>query len=261
MLFENKMIRACLTSGLFFSIFTLSAGASTAPSAAAPPANAAASVPPLILSGRQSDRPAGTYSAGVTEIVQMLDAKVDTSVILAYIQNSPIAYNPDAAELIALKDHGASTEVVIAMMHHGDELRLRLAQALNNINNPIPIAGFEAEPPAMLPSAPAPDSGEVLNPAIPFYTYGTAWPWLCRRPGCLDYCPYWYDRGCWYAHRGDAHPVGGCGGPCTIADVHSSPAQRSISTLGGTRGTAVAARSGGVRVAGHFAAHAGGHSH
>jgi hypothetical protein len=34
-------------------------------------------VPPLILSGRQSTRPAGTYSAGITEIIKMLDAKID----------------------------------------------------------------------------------------------------------------------------------------------------------------------------------------
>ena len=48
-------------------------------------------VPPLILSGRQSARPAGTYSAGIADIIKMLDAKVDAPVILAYIQNSPVS--------------------------------------------------------------------------------------------------------------------------------------------------------------------------
>src|SRR5262245_33109561 len=71
-------------------------------SASAPettPATAALTVAPLILSGKQSNRPAGTYSPGVTEILKMLEARIDTQVILAYIRNSTIAYDPDAAEL------------------------------------------------------------------------------------------------------------------------------------------------------------------
>src|SRR6266436_1159488 len=46
------------------------------------------------------------YSAGLYEILKMADAKVDPEVIKAYIKNSPIAYDPSAAEIIALKEHG-----------------------------------------------------------------------------------------------------------------------------------------------------------
>jgi hypothetical protein len=38
--------------------------------------------------------------------------------------------NPEAAELVALKDHGVSTELLMALLPRGDELRLRLAIGL-----------------------------------------------------------------------------------------------------------------------------------
>ena len=107
-------------------------------------------VPPLILSGRQSTRPPGTYSAGIADIIKLLDAKVDAPVILAYIQNSPIPYNPEATELIALKDHGASTETLVALLHHGDELRLQLAHAQSAAN-----------PPPAAPAYISPGSGRI----------------------------------------------------------------------------------------------------
>ena len=93
------------------------------------PRESGAAVAPLIISGRQSSRPAGTYSTGISEIIRLLDAKVDAPVVLAFIRNSPVAYNPDATELIALKKHGASTEVLTALLHHGDELWLQMAEA------------------------------------------------------------------------------------------------------------------------------------
>jgi len=60
----------------------------------APAVGPATNVAPLIISGRQSAHPAGTYSAGIAEIIKMLEAKVDAQVILAYIQYSAIPYNP-----------------------------------------------------------------------------------------------------------------------------------------------------------------------
>jgi hypothetical protein len=82
--------------------------------------------------GCEAARPAGTYSAGI----ELLEAKMDAQVIRVYIQNSPIPYNPDGAELIALKEHGASTESLRALLHHRDELRLPMAQAQSAANLP-----------------------------------------------------------------------------------------------------------------------------
>jgi hypothetical protein len=156
-------------------------------------------VPPLILSGRQSTRPAGTYSAGITEIIKMLDAKIDAQVIFAYIQNSPIPYNPDATELVALKEHGASTELLMALLHHGDELRLQMAQA-QSAATPPPVAPAYEYPPAMAnPPYPYdyPDASYAPYPAT-YYGYG--WPlayWPSVRIG--GYRHYGYAHGRYYA--------------------------------------------------------------
>src|SRR5208283_44014 len=103
MLYRSKKSRTGFRRGMLFIavVFSLAQAALAV--------TATTNAAPLIISGRQSARPAGTYSAGITEIIKMLDANIDAQVILAYIQNSPIAYNPEATELIALKDHGAST--------------------------------------------------------------------------------------------------------------------------------------------------------
>src|ERR1035441_9907454 len=47
--------------------------------------------------------PAARYSPGVTDIMKMVDAKVDAQVIKSYIKTSPTAYSPSANEIIALK--------------------------------------------------------------------------------------------------------------------------------------------------------------
>jgi hypothetical protein len=203
-------------------------------------------VPPLILSGRQSDRPAGTYSAGVTEIIKMLDAKVDAPVILAYIQNSPSPYNPDATELIALKEHGASTELLVALLHRGDELRLQLAQAQSAINPPPVAPAYDYPPQATYPPYPYvyPDSSPVPYPPTDYsYTYG--WP--------LAYGPSVRINGCGpylYAH-GRYDRRSGC--PNWAAAVRPTPyAPQSVSTpSSGEHASSPVAHSGGWRGSGH----------
>jgi len=182
-------------------------------------------VPPLILSGRQSTRPAGTYSAGIAEIIKMLDAKVDAPVILAYIQNSPIPYNPDATELVALKEHGASTETMVALLHHGDQLRVQLAQVQSAANPQPAVPAYEYPPQAAYPPYPYdyPDASAAPYPAT-YYSYASGWPlayWPSVRIGA--YRPYGYAHVRYYAPS--------CG-LASSAVVHS----------GGSRGSG---RSGG----------------
>jgi hypothetical protein len=153
------------------------------------PAGAAtnAALPPLILSGRQSAPRAVTYSAGVPEILQMLDAGVDAAVILAYIRNSPIAYDPDAASLAALKDHGASAEMLLALMHHGDELRL-LPPGTLSAPSVAPASEAAPEAEAAYPESQTtfvPDSAgstEPLYPTAQFFSYAYVWPGLSWAP-------------------------------------------------------------------------------
>jgi len=76
--------------------------------------------------------PAATFSPGVADVVKMVEAKVDPEVIKTYVKSSPTAYNPNATEIIALKDKGVAPEVLTAMLQHGAEVRaqsMRAAQA------------------------------------------------------------------------------------------------------------------------------------
>jgi hypothetical protein len=83
--------------------------------------------------------PAAGLSAGIADILKMVDAKVDPEVIKTYINNSPTAYNPSATEIIALKDRGVGSEILTAMLQHGAEVRaqsMRAAQAAGNAAAP-----------------------------------------------------------------------------------------------------------------------------
>jgi hypothetical protein len=158
--------------------------------------------------------PAAQFSAGVGDILKMVEAKVDPEVIKAYISSSPIAYNPSAAEIIALKDRGVGSEILTAMLQHGAEVR---AQAMR--------AAPQAAPGGVNPYAPAYDYS--AQPAYPAYTYaypaasyvyptysygypgyyyggygcGYSWPW---------YWPSLYFGGCSYGGY-CGHPYSSCG--------------------------------------------------
>ncbi len=222
MLYRNRISRTGLKRGLFFTALFL--GLAQAALAATPATN----VPPLILSGRQSTRPAGAYSAGIADIIKMLDAKVDAQVIMAYIQNSPIPYDPDAAELIALKEHSAPTELLVALLHHGDELRLQLAQAQSAANPPPAAPAYDYAPEAAYPpySSDYPDASYAPYPTT-YYSYGYAWPlayWPSVRVS--GYGPYGY------AHRGFYAPSG----EHTSSPVVHSAGSRGSGRSGGRAG-------------------------
>jgi hypothetical protein len=67
-------------------------------------------------------------SPGLEEIIQLCQANVDESVILAYIERSPIAYNPSAEEIVYLNDIGISPTVVAALLKHGRDLTDQAAE-------------------------------------------------------------------------------------------------------------------------------------
>lgn len=62
------------------------------------------------------------------EIAQLSKAGVGDTVILAYIKDSPTAYNLNATEIIKLRDQGVSPEVTAALIQRGTEVR-QAAQA------------------------------------------------------------------------------------------------------------------------------------
>ncbi len=227
MLHRIKPIRVSLQTGVLLTtiVFGLlhETWAATPVSPATPPPNPGDLVAPIILSGRQSTRPPGTYSAGVTEIIRLLDAKVEELVILAFVQDSPTLYDPDPAELVALKEHGASTELVTALLRRGEEVRLQLVKALNALNPPPAPSARDALPePEPPPEPPAPDAIEVPAPT-PYYTYVYGGPWPYPTP-LRDKCrPYWYERGRWWPNDHAGHPANN--------DLHRSGAGAAPSVL------------------------------
>lgn len=61
--------------------------------------------------------------SNLDEIAQLSKAGVGDAVILAYIKDSPTAYNLNASEIIKLRDQGVSPEVTAALIQRGTEVR------------------------------------------------------------------------------------------------------------------------------------------
>jgi hypothetical protein len=170
-----------------------------------PPNMVRPSVEPLIMFGKPSARSPGTYSAGVAEIIQMLDAGVEPPVLLAYIQRSCIPYEPDATELITLKDRGASTEILLALLHRGDQVRVGLLEAPTNPHPPpaarVPDYILHAINPADPEDEPV---SEIVPEATPDANYTSTWP-----VGISWYVPPGTAQGRRTLHPGDRRSAGG----------------------------------------------------
>jgi hypothetical protein len=174
-----------------------------------------------------NDNPVGTvapavrFSAGVADIVKMVDAKVDTEVISTYIKNSPTAYNPSATEIIALKDHGVGAGIITAMLQRGAEVR---AQAMRTAS----AAPAPSVPPAA-PGAAGPYYDFSTQPAYPSYIYPAssyAYPaYSYANPvyyiGGYDYGNYWPSYG--PAFSFGFYPYCGYGGRSFCSTGHHQP--------------------------------------
>lgn len=76
------------------------------------------------------------HSAGVDEILKMSRAGVSAEVLKAYIEHSPIAYNLNGADIIALKEQGVPDEVTVSLVKRGAELTAQVNQI--NQGGPVP---------------------------------------------------------------------------------------------------------------------------
>jgi hypothetical protein len=68
-------------------------------------------------------------SYGSEQIMRLLDAKVENSVIKAYVENSVTATPPTAEEIIYLRDHGISSDILTLLIKRGYQLQNKAAQA------------------------------------------------------------------------------------------------------------------------------------
>ncbi|MHB8523030.1 MAG: DUF6600 domain-containing protein [Limisphaerales bacterium] len=164
-------------------------------------------------------------SPGLAEIVKLAQAGVEPDVLLAYVENSEVTYNPTADELVYLHDVGISPSVVTALVQHGNQLRNQAAPPAlaSHQAGPSESAGATAVAPAVAyhlgypaasPSynvaaaAPAPDTASPPPEPNQFYDslapYGTwydlpdyGWSWqpsvAVNQPLWRPYC----DDGRW----------------------------------------------------------------
>jgi len=134
-------------------------------------------------------------SPAVREIVKMVEAKVDPTVIKAYIQSSTVAYNLGASDVIAMKNHGVPDDILTALLEHTTQLRTQMAQAAHAAQ-PAPAAAAPYAEPAPAPPYATTPTAYQPNPSdygtyAPYADYGYSYP----------YYPYsyWYSYGYpWY---------------------------------------------------------------
>ena len=125
-------------------------------------------------------------STGVKDVLKLSKSSVDSKVIESFVQNSSVAYNPTADEIIYLHKEGVGDNVIAALLKRGGELRQQ---------NPAPVAAMQQAPalnpatviyqPASTPSpvattvyynsvisSPGAYYGSVISvPSYPYYSY------------------------------------------------------------------------------------------
>ena len=102
--------------------------------------------------------PAPTLSWGLEDIVKLSKAGVDEPVILAYIQNSGVGYNPTAQDVIQLRGLGVSAQITTDLMQRGSEVR---QAATVEAQNQAQAAAAAPAQPAPVYAAPSADVAPV----------------------------------------------------------------------------------------------------
>lgn len=142
-----------ITDGENQAASTLAAGATNTPVATNAPRSDSqpiVAIPPKIPT-----------SPGIAEIVKLAQAGVEQDVLLAYVENSQVAYNPTADELVYLHDVGIQPKIVTAIIQQGNLLRDQAAKAA------LAAAGNQTTPPASLAPPPTPAAESPVPPTAP----------------------------------------------------------------------------------------------
>jgi hypothetical protein len=135
---------------------------------------------------RRTAQLAGTrLSAGVADILKMIDGGIDPAVIETYIQNSNIAYYPSADEILQLHKAGVPSQIITALIRRGTELRGQHAQAYREMQEKLAQPRPSTVAPLIEQAAP---SAPVIVPQVeynyhtypaysyPAYSYGGYYP-------------------------------------------------------------------------------------
>lgn len=187
--------------GMFFLIAAF-ATATVFPSARAITVETAASDPAPVAQAAPAPEtpPPARFSPGMQDILKMLDAKVDTDVIKVYIRNSMVPYNPNASEIIALKQRGVPDEILTAVLQRGAEVRAQAVQA----PSPAPPTQAAVAAPYNPPYDPYaygyPDYGGPYYAGYPYdYGYPYNYWWYSYGYPWWGFSPFFFVDG--FGHR------------------------------------------------------------
>jgi hypothetical protein len=144
----------------------------------------------------------------VAQVVKLVQAGVDASVIQTYITNCPSAFNLDADKIIALADAGLPSDLVNLMFEHDNNFLASLPTAAAPPPSPAPAPVVAASPPPVETASPPPAEPPTEVTVNYFHQnlspYGS---WVevdgygrCWRPNIVVYDTGWRpycDRGRW----------------------------------------------------------------
>lgn len=205
-------------------------------------------------------------SAGLPEIVKMHKAGVDASVLLAFVQNSPVAYHPAAKEIIYLRDQGISSEIISALLRRGGELRDRAADAAREERSRATPPAAPAAPPT--PASPSPPQTAApapvvvyANPVQAVYTSPTYITYPAYSYASPAYYNYSYYRP-YYNYSSYCRPsYYGAGYFPSVYAGYRSGCYSGYGLSVGFRGGSYYGHGGGYRYAGGSYGHSGGYGH
>jgi len=121
---------------------------------------------------------------GVSQILQLSQAKVSDDTIIAFVKNSGNSYGLSADQIIYLQKQGLSSAVITAML-----------------NQPRPGALASTPAPAMTatdvpaPASPAPAAPDYTQSATSTATVAPAVTYVETQPATTYYYPYYYSYG------------------------------------------------------------------
>ena len=161
---------------------------------------------------------ASALSAGIEEILKMVNARVSPDVIKAYVESASVACNPTATDIVALKAHGVSDDITTALLKRSAEGRAQLSQRdADTATRPNPSPAVKSSAAAYARSyALDPESYEYfqyyyLHPRTLASVYQRLSPYYPRSYGYnppLPYGPYFPGRHS-HLHRGGFPPPHG----------------------------------------------------
>jgi hypothetical protein len=135
------------------------------------------------------------------DVLKMLDAKVDPGVIKAYIKNSPVPFNPNASEIVALKQRDVPDDIITSLIQHGAEVRAQMAQGAAQAGSAVsapnaPPAGYPYDYGTAAPSYYPYDYADY-GYGYPYYGYPYNYWYNSYYPWSF-YSPFFFD---FYFHR------------------------------------------------------------